>query len=537
MRSRSASVLVAVVVLTSGCENEGAPTSALRPYQAGIALIQAGDERLETRARMRARPDSDVEREVGEHRNVVVVGIKPVDLPVGVGSRGENLVSPSEAEMRRAAVRALASRMVYEFTNIPAIAVELPNAAVANQLRRLPWVDYVVANTADMSADLFADNCAMALSDPQVIPWNITRMRADSAWSQATGLNGALLILDDGRDISQNQAYGTWELPAWYSYFFENQTSEPDDGSHGTLTFSAAGARNNDFGIVGSAPGAEMHYGDILPGGLSLQWQNAAAQIIDAAVSVTKVISISYSSKETYEPSNFAALRDAILNAYFQRGMLVVASTGNQSSSTIQAYPARYDEVIGVGGSGFRDEYQLNNYASGNVEIAAPALEVGVVCKGATYAGAATGTSFATPLVAGAAMLLRQKFSTMSNDQLRLRLRQTAYPMANAQKSGAGRINVNAALGPVITVSISGASTIKTPGDYTWTASASGGTPPYSWRWERSIDGGPYTQVGTGNSFGMYVDNSYRTIDLRAIATAGPNTGNATKHVSVIIPQ
>mgnify|MGYP001571747233 CR=1 FL=1 len=487
--SRVLRIATGGIALVAGC-GDLPPSPSLQPlFRSTAPAISSADDRLQQRLRIRNMADSVLVRRVQEHGNIVVVGIKPEQELLGVGSRGENLVPPGELRARYYAVRALASRVLHEFRSIPAIAVQLREANSVVALRRMPWVDYVIANSRDMTPDALVDNCVNPLSNAQTIGWAVARINADDAWATATGTNGALLILDDGLDVSLAQNPDT-ELPWWAYYSFQGQTSSSDDGSHGTLTFSVAGARNNSIGIVGSAPAAEMHYGDILPGGFNLQWQNAAALIIDTTAPNTRVVSISYSSKETSEPPGFAALHDAIISAYYQRSILFVASTGNQGNASWVAYPAAYDEVIGVGGSNSADEYALNNYGGASVEVAAPAVDVPVVCKGAGTTGVESGTSFATPLVAGGMMLMRQHFPTHSNDQLRTHLRETAVPMAEPQKSGAGRVDILAALAPIVTsppgppsVSIVGNTEIQALLSCQWAAVVRNGTAPFTYSW------------------------------------------------------
>lgn len=47
----SASVVLVAVVQMSGCDNPEAPTAALQAHEGEMGLVQAGDERLEARAR------------------------------------------------------------------------------------------------------------------------------------------------------------------------------------------------------------------------------------------------------------------------------------------------------------------------------------------------------------------------------------------------------------------------------------------------------------------------------------------------------
>lgn len=524
---------VALGSLVAGCGDPlPSPERATVSSRSSMALLPS-DDRIEQRARLRNIPDSVISRLVAEHHNIVVVGIKQENAPIGVGSRGEKLVPQAELREHVLTVRALAARVLHEFRNIPAIAVQLPDASVAIALRRLPWVDYVVANTPDLTPDVLTETCVEPLTSAQSVGWAVSRVRADSAWSIATGTNGALLILDDGLDLGQGQPAADEELPWWAYYSFEGQGSDPDDGSHGTLVFSAAGARNNGIGIVGSAPSAEMHYGDIYPNGINVQWQNAAALIIDTLLPQTKVVSISSSSKLTSEPPFFTALRDEIINAYYQRGVLFVASTGNQSSSSIIPYPAAYAEVIGVGGSGLSDEYVYNNYGGTSVDVAAPATDVPVVCAGAGAIGEASGTSWSTPLVAGVMMLMRQEFPSVSNDDLRAHLRETAVPMADPQKSGSGRVDALAALGPIPppppppVVSISGPSAVRSGATCIWQANVTG-TPPFTYYW---LKNGGYlgssfeitTSFGTSGSLYLQVWDAYGSASTNKNITVSPS--------------
>lgn len=494
---RIVAIALASTIAAAGCHDSVTPPDRPASTSKSVAPQLAADDGMRMRQALREQSDNAFANLVQEHNNIVIVGFRQESAPRGVNELGQSLVPADVVANRINAVRLMAREVIYEFRNIPAIAVQLPNANVALQLRRLPWVDYVQPNTRDMTPDQAEGGsavCSALQTTQQVLSWNVARVRVNQAWSQATGTNGILLVLDDGIDIQDGFPHSYQEIVWTGAIGFSGQSSGPDDGSHGTLVLSVAAARNNSIGIVGVAHGAEAWYGDILPDGINLTWQSAAAQIIDAADSRTKVITISYSSKQSSLPPGFTALLDAIRNAYYQRGMIVVASTGNQSSSTIQSYPARWPEVIGVGGSGYNDEYVYNNYAEGNVEIAAPAVHNGVICKGGSTQGAASGTSFAAPMVAGAVMLLRQKYPTMSNDWVRARLQNTAVRMASSLQSGAGRLDVLAAVGtpppppplPPFTAWISGPAEISPSAICSWVASANYGTEPYTYQWYRN---------------------------------------------------
>lgn len=450
--------VAAFTLVVAGCADE--PTASTGSTNANRSVVPAqaagpADPALQMRAALRGMNDPEFLAHVEKSQNIVMVGFKPEAAPWGVDERGRSLLSRAVVAQRLAELKPYAKRVVLEFEHIPAVAVELPNAAVALQLRKLPWVDYVAFNTNTMTGDMVScfdvngNPPAPAVPDqPQTIPWNITRVRASDSWSLATGSGAsrAFVILDDGADEGGGpNAMGgpdlSWGVYAWYV----PQTS--NDGVHGTPALSAGTARNNSVGTVGVAPGARARVDKIVDYYNGGAWETWAAYAVQNSDAYANVITISYSTKQTSStpPASQAGLYDAIKYAYYQEGVIITASTGNQSRSDYYAYPAQYAEVVGVGGSGYSDEWIYNNYAPGNVEISAPAVDDGAVCKGGAT-GYASGTSFATPMVAGAVMLLRERFPYISNDSLRARLRNTAVPMANTQQSGAGRMDVYRAL-------------------------------------------------------------------------------------------
>lgn len=400
------------------------------------------------RIELRGMDDRSLVERVTRSRNIVVVGFREPGALWGVDARGRSLVPRALAAQRVRELAALpgVARIDYEFHDIPAVVVELRTPQAALGIRKLPWVDYVTFNSNQLTPD--AAEAASGTSN-QPIPWNITRVRADEAWSIATGnIPGVLSVLDDGADEGNGPSPGA-DTGDWYIYlWWYTDRGWNREGSHGTAVLAAAKARNNAVGTVGVAPDAMATIDVIIDPIEGVAWESHAAKAVDyeSRYSGARVMTISYSTKQTEAgpPASQTALYDAIRAAYYQRGVLFTASTGNQSEP-LYAYPARFAEVIGVGGSGYGDEWVFNNWAPGNVEIAAPAVDVGVIGKGGVTT-TASGTSYATPMVAGALMLLRQRFPDISNDSIRARLRNSAVPMAEPLKSGAGRMDVYRAL-------------------------------------------------------------------------------------------
>jgi subtilisin len=540
-RAHATVLLVASSALTA-CIAESTRPPADGPVHVAAAsnIGQSGAQsghRQQMRRALRDMPDADFRARTEAGGMIVIVGFRHPSAESGVDDRGRSLVGSDSAQAYSRRLRSLSSRVVYEFRTIPAVAVQVRNAEAANRLRRLPWVDYVQPNTKDWSHDQAGEGdgigpiCAN-LTSPQETGWNVTKVGANNAWTYATGSSGKLLVLDDGINLTLSTADLTVDAvvrPPGHSGF----TAE---GSHGTLVAGTAAARNNSVGLVGVAPGAHVVDGIISQSSDQLNWQPYAAQLIDGASSDVKVISMSYSSKLTNPdpPSGFVALHDVINNAVYNRGMLVVASTGNQSSPDIYSYPAQFYEVIGVGGSNSDDQWVFNNYAGGNVDLVAPAQDVPTLCNGGSQAATVSGTSFSTPQVAAALMLLRERFPAENYDKVRQRLSVSSVQLGGGvnPQTGWGRLDV-VGLVNLVQVTISGPATLPSPGQYTWTANAQYGDGTYAYQWwgyDAYLE--EYTVLGTSAALTLTADASWHYTQLQVVVSSQGHSWTAFQYVT-----
>lgn len=127
---------------------------------------------------------------------------------------------------------------------------------------------------------------------------------------------------------------------------------------------------------------------------------NIVAALYYAVQHQANVVNMSF---DVSTPS--AALSQAVSYAN-QSGVVLVAAAGNENTSA-PAYPAAMNgNVMGIASTTDWDaRSSFSNYGSADVWIAAPGEYVISTFPGGTYASA-SGTSFSSPLVAGAAALL-----------------------------------------------------------------------------------------------------------------------------------
>jgi subtilisin family serine protease len=250
--------------------------------------------------------------------------------------------------------------------------------------------------------------------------------------------------LDDDQNGFVDDVFG-WD-------FANNDADVTGPASHGTEVTGVASARTNNFnGIAGVAGGfanpnldgcrfMTLGVGDFNPSNAFLD-----DAIVYAADNGASIINMSLGVPQS------AAVDAAIDYAYDQRGLFLCAASGNSGALAQIEYPASHPSVVSVPATTHLDT-RLSASTSGPENwVAAPGTSVHTTTtNGQTKSS--SGTSFASPHVAGVAGLMRSQLPTLRNDSIRDILRDTADdigPPGFDEGTGWGRLNAFAAVSHV----------------------------------------------------------------------------------------
>ncbi|HEY3366592.1 MAG TPA: S8 family serine peptidase [Symbiobacteriaceae bacterium] len=344
-------------------------------------------------------------------------------------------------------------------------------------------------------------------------------------------------IAGNGIDDDQNGFID--DVHGWN--FFDNNNvvfTDPNTDLHGThVAGTIAAIINNAMGVAGVAPRVRILPAKFLgPNGGSTA--DAISAINYARLMGAKVINASWGGGGFSQ-----ALQDAIANS----GALFVAAAGNNGTNndTQPFYPASYNlpnliAVAAINNTGALAGF--SNFGPNSVHLAGPGVNIDSTIPTAFNPpyGFLSGTSMATPHVAGTGGLLLSRQPATQPSVLKTLLQQTVKPLASLAgkvASGglvsAGTAVVNPAYGvawgshntpdrmnpgQLVTVSI----TVTNTGSMTWPA---GGANPvhlsYHWRDDKGnavIFNGRRTVLPSDVAPGQ-------TVTLSAVVEAPPSSG------------
>lgn len=376
--------------------------------------------------------------------------------------------------------------------------------------------------------------------------WSLPKIKAPLAWDVTTGDAVTVAVVDTGVDYGHEDLAG--KVINGYD-FINNDNNAMDDHWHGThVAGTVATATNNSKGIAGVSWGAKILAVKVLDsngGGTDLTVANG---IKYAADNGAKVINLSLGG-----PGYSSTLADAV--AYAQsKGCIIVAAAGNENTSEA-SYPAAYWNVIGVAATDSNDNRASFSNYGWYVDVAAPGVDI-ASCYAATGGYAyASGTSMATPHVAGLAALTLSRYPNRNSSQLIRTLQETVDDLGatgNDAYYGYGRINAENAIKTNFINNEE--NTADTAYSGTWSSGSSSAASGGAYRYSTSSGAtATHTFYGTGiawiayksTSSGIakvYIDGTYQkdvdlygTTDYQQIAYINSGLSLGTHTIRVVV--
>lgn len=301
-------------------------------------------------------------------------------------------------------------------------------------------------------------------------------IRANTAWDVATGTGVIVAVLDTGRtahsDLDANTVAG---------YDFISSTTTANDGGgrdasefdpgdwttgqcgaasnsswHGThVAGTVAAVTNNARGVAGTAFGARVFHARVLGtcGGSTSDIADAIIWSSGGAVSGVPTLSASQAARvinlSLGGSGSCGTTTQNAINSAVGRGTTLVVAAGNSNTNVSTATPANCANVIAVASvTSSSSRSSFSNFGT-LIDVSAPGsailstLNSGTTAPGSESYASYSGTSMATPHVAGVVALMQSRrlalgLPLLTPAVVESTLKSTAYPLAGTCSGGCG---------------------------------------------------------------------------------------------------
>lgn len=418
--------------------------------------------------------------------------------------------------------------------------------------------DLEMMNGVEYAEKVPLNKTCLSPNDPSYSSqWGLSIINAPTAWNYfSSGSNIVIAIVDDAIERTHSDlAPNLWVNPGEIAgngvdddnngYIDDingydvasndNNPNPPSSGyDHGTHVAGIASARsNNSTGVASIGFSCKLMCVKSTSSASSVT--NGYDGIVYAAASGADVINMSWGG-----PSGGTTAQN-VVNYAVSQGCILIAAAGNDNVSSV-FYPAGLNNVISVAATtSTNSKASFSNYGSW-VDVSAPGNNIYSTTISNTY-GNKSGTSMASPMVAGLAGLMKSLNPNMPNADLINCLLTTTQNIDAQNPSyigqlGSGRIDAAAAMACV-------ASTLNNPpiADFSanFTTVSAGGSVVYtdfstynptSWSW--SFPGGtPATFNGQNPPAIVYNTPGVYNAVLTVTNANGNDTETKTNYITV----
>jgi subtilisin family serine protease len=325
-------------------------------------------------------------------------------------------------------IKSLENKLNTKFTRvIPQIGVavaekiniEQSNSEIESSIRTESTIDEFEQVNLVKLEKVVAE--AVNTNDPQARnQYHLDILDLDKAWTKTLGKNNIkVAIVDSGIDLNhpdlrKNLVKG--------KNIIEPKKQPMDDNGHGTHVAGIIGAvANNGIGVSGVAPNCSIMPVKVLTNGKGSDI-DIAEGIVWATDNGADVINISIGIYTNSKP-----IEKAVKYA-LSKNVVLVSSAGNDSKNSKIHLPSMIKGVIEVSATDRKDKFASFSNFGQQISVAAPGDKIlstlptyntEVTSQVGRKYGLLSGTSMASPIVAGIAALLKSKDKSLSPSEIK----------------------------------------------------------------------------------------------------------------------
>lgn len=321
-------------------------------------------------------------------------------------------------------------------------------STVTRRPRRLAAAAVGVAAACALAIPAAAAHAATGGYTPSSHEWWLAQWAVpQKVWPATEGAGVTVAVLDSGVQASESDLRGVVEPGAdmlGYGGNGEHDYLRPD--GHGTAVAALIAGQGTGTGTVGIAPRSKIlpvHVIDPSKGMTPVA--NGIKYAVDHGAGVINLsVGAVVSSSSSCDPS----VQQAVAYALAHNAVVVAGAGDVNTNGPGPEEPGTCAGVLTVGGVERSGSLWQFSTQGPQVSVAAPSDHMVYVGADGRYTTTGFGTSFSTPLVSGAAALIRSKYPSMPWYTVVQRLIDTAIadgPVPN-NGTGYGIINVNHAV-------------------------------------------------------------------------------------------
>lgn len=274
----------------------------------------------------------------------------------------------------------------------------------------------------------------ISYEDDNLAYWGIHAVQALSANYSGKGVK--IAVLDTGFNLSHQDFQ---ERHIISESFISGETVDDLNG-HGThcTGIAASGMNRENNARYGVAKDADIYIGKVLSNAGSGSDSSILAGLEWALENNCKVISMSLGASIA-EGESYSRIYNDLAKKLMDEGLLIIAAAGNDSSRSSGiispvSHPANCPNIMAVGA--LDKDMNIADFSCGGinaegaeVNLAAPGVDIFSAYKSPNNYRRLSGTSMATPFVAGLAALLWEEFPQDSPSEIWAKLERNAFEL------------------------------------------------------------------------------------------------------------